>query len=158
MSKQAGDGSGGSKKRIIIIGVAILVVGLIAGALWFSGVFKHIGGGSSDKAVAAGATEKPILVDLPDIVSNLDTGSRRASFIKIHAKLQVGHAAEALLLQSSTPQVLDIFHSYLRSTRPEELRGGEGTYRLREAIMNRIDMTLAPVQVTDLLFTEILVQ
>ena len=56
------------------------------------------------------------------------------------------------------PQILDIFQSYLRSTRPEELRGGDGTYRLREALMNRIDMTLAPVQVTDLLFTQILVQ
>jgi len=47
---------------------------------------------------------------------------------------------------------------YLRSMRPEELRGGEGTYRLREALMNRIDIVVAPVQLTDMLFTEVLVQ
>ncbi len=147
--------SGGGKKRILMIGAAMAVVALAAG-LWFSGILKHARGHAAPKAVAA--VEAPILIDLPDIVSNLDTGGRRATFIKLHAKIEVSHAAEAATLQAGMPQILDIFQSYLRSTRPEELRGGDGTYRLREALMNRIDMTLAPVQVTDLLFTQILVQ
>ena len=143
--------SDGGRKRVLVIGVAMAVVALAAG-LWFSGVLKHVHGQAKAKV------ETPVLIDLPDIVSNLDTGGHRATFIKLRAKLEVSHAAEAAALQAAMPKILDIFQSYLRSTRPEELRGGEGTYRLREALMNRIDMTLAPVQVTDLLFTEILVQ
>ncbi len=155
-SKDAAAGpSGGGKKRVLMIGAAMAVIALAAG-LWFSGILKHARRQAAPKAVAA--VEAPVLIDLPDIVSNLDTGGHRATFIKLHAKIQVGHAAEAAALQAGMPQILDIFQSYLRSTRPEELRGGEGTYRLREALMNRIDMTLPPVQVTDLLFTEILVQ
>ena len=155
-SKDAAAGpQGGGKKRILVIGAAMAVIALAAG-VWFSGILKHAHGHAVKAAVAA--VEAPVLIDLPDIVSNLDTGGRRATFIKLHAKIQVGHAAEAAALQAGMPQILDIFQSYLRSTRPEELRGGEGTYRLREALMNRIDMTLAPVQVTDLLFTQILVQ
>ncbi len=145
----------GSKKRILMIGAAMAVVALAAG-LWFSGILKHARGHAAPKAVAE--VEAPVLIDLPDIVSNLDTGGHRAIFIKLHAKIEISHAAEATALQGGMPQILDIFQSYLRSTRPEELRGGEGTYRLREALMNRIDMTLAPVRVTDLLFTQLLVQ
>ena len=146
---------GGGKKRVLLIGAVMAVIALAAG-LWFSGILKHGRGQAAPKVAAE--VEAPVLIDLPDIVSNLDTGGHRATFIKLHAKIQVGHAAEAAILQAGTAQILDIFQTYLRSTRPEELRGGEGTYRLREALMNRIDMTLAPVRVTDLLFTEILVQ
>ena len=113
--------------------------------------------GSSASGHAA-AAEQPVLGDLPDIVSNLDTGGHRASFIKLHAKLKVARAADAAAVQSDLPQILDIFQTYLRSTRPDELRGGEGMYRLREALMNRIDADVAPVQVMDLFFTELLVQ
>ena len=155
-SKDAAAGpSGDGRKRLFTIAATVAVVAVVA-ALWFSGILKHGRGQAATKAVAA--VEAPILIDLPDIVSNLDTGGHRATFIKLHAKLKVTHAAEATAVPAGLPQILDIFQSYLRSTRPEELRGGEGTYRLREALMNRIDMTLAPVQVTDLLFTEVLVQ
>jgi len=112
--------------------------------------------GSGKKPVRAAGT--PILVDIPDIVSNLDTGGRRASFIKMHVKIEVLGEDAAAKLQEQNARVLDIFQTYLRSTRPDELQGGEDTYRLREALMNRIDVALAPIQVQDVLFTSILVQ
>ena len=154
MSKE--NASAGGKKRLVMISAPLVVVALAAGC-WFGGLIPHASHHASNTAVAA-VEEKRALVDIPDIVSNLDTGGHRASFIKLHAKLEVAHAADAVALQQAMPQVLDIFQSYLRSTRPEDLRGGEGTYRLREALMNRIDLALAPVEVTDLLFVEILVQ
>ena len=149
-----GQASGG-RKPIVMIGAGVVMVILVAG-LWFSGIVGHLTGHS--KGTRSAAAEQPVMVDLPDIVSNLDTGSHRASFIKLHAKLKVARAADAATVQSNLPQILDIFQTYLRGTRPDELRGGEGMYRLREALMNRIDADIAPVQVMDLFFTELLVQ
>ena len=149
-----GQASGG-RKPVVMIGAGAVMVVLAAG-LWFSGIVGHLIGHS--KGTQSTAAEQPVMVDLPDIVSNLDTGGHRASFIKLHAKLRVAHAADAAALQSHLPQILDVFQTYLRSTRPDELRGGEGMYRLREALMNRIDADIAPVQVMDLFFTELLVQ
>lgn len=146
----------GKRKPIMMIGAVVPVL-LIGTALWFSGLFGH-SGHHAGKAGAPAAVEKPTLIDLPDIVSNLDTGGHKASFIKLHAKIEIAHASDAAALQAALPQILDIFQTYLRSTRPDELRGGEGTYRLREALMNRLESTLSPVEVTDLLFTELLVQ
>jgi flagellar FliL protein len=42
--------------------------------------------------------------------------------------------------------------------RPEELRGAEGTYRLREELIARADIAAAPARVANVLFTEMLVQ
>ncbi|MGI4745267.1 MAG: flagellar basal body-associated FliL family protein [Janthinobacterium lividum] len=148
---------GGNRKPIVMIGAVVVLLAAVGAGLWFSGVLTHLTH-HGVKAGSAAIVEKPVFVDLPDVVSNLDTGGRRASFIKLHAKLQVAHAADVVALQAAIPQILDIFQTYLRSMRPEELRGGEGTYRLREALMNRIDIVLAPVQLTDMLFTEVLVQ
>lgn len=143
-------------KPIIMIGLVVSVL-LVCLALWFGGVFSHFSHRGA-KASSVAEVEKPTFVDLPDIVSNLDTGGHKASFIKLHAKIEIMHSKDAVALQAALPQVLDVFQSYLRSTRPDELRGGEGTYRLREALVNRLEATLSPIQVTDLLFTELLVQ
>ncbi len=56
------------------------------------------------------------------------------------------------------PRVIDLFQTYLRDMRPEELRGSEGTYRLREELIARANLAAAPVHVVDVLFTELLVQ
>ena len=56
------------------------------------------------------------------------------------------------------PRLLDLFQTYLREMRPEELRGSIGTYRLREELMSRANIAAAPVRIQDLLFVELLVQ
>ncbi|WP_419728357.1 flagellar basal body-associated FliL family protein [Lichenicola sp.] len=143
------------RKPVVMIGAGLLLLVVIAGGVWFSGVIGHSHHG---KGGSFAVVEKPVFFDLPDIVSNLDTGGHRASFIKLHAKLGIAHAIDVPAVQAAVPQILDIFQTYLRSMRPEEVRGGEGTFRLREALMNRIDLVLAPIQLTDMLFTEMLVQ
>jgi flagellar FliL protein len=53
---------------------------------------------------------------------------------------------------------LDLFNTYLREMRPEELRGSAGTHRLREELIARASIAVAPARVTDILFVELLVQ
>jgi flagellar FliL protein len=42
--------------------------------------------------------------------------------------------------------------------RPDELRGSAGSYRLREELMARANIAVAPARVTEILFIELLVQ
>jgi len=42
--------------------------------------------------------------------------------------------------------------------RPEELRGSAGTYRLREELIARANIALAPVRIVDVLLPEMLIQ
>ena len=56
------------------------------------------------------------------------------------------------------PRLLDMFQTYLREMRPDELRGSAGTYRLREELIARANVAVMPVKVNDVLFTQILIQ
>ena len=45
------------------------------------------------------------------------------------------------------PRLQDLFQTYLREMHPEELRGAEGTYRLREELIGRANVAVAPARV-----------
>ena len=56
------------------------------------------------------------------------------------------------------PRLQDLFQTYLREMRPEELRGSAGTYRLREELLGRANIAAAPARITDILFIQLLMQ
>ena len=47
---------------------------------------------------------------------------------------------------------------YLRELRPEELKGSAGAYRLKEEMLNRIKLAVAPAKVNAVLFKDLQVQ
>jgi flagellar protein FliL len=145
----------GRGKLLLLLGLPVLLGAGGAGA-WFAGLIP--GMGAKESATAAAAPEKPVFVDMPDIVANLNAPGRRSSYIKLRSKLEVARAADARALQEAMPRLQDLFTTYLREVRPEELRGSAGTYRLREELMVRASLAAPPAQVTDVLFVELLLQ
>jgi len=113
--------------------------------------------GSAPKTVDAAALP-PSFIDLPEIVANLNGNPRKPSYLKLRAKLEVARPEDAAAVALMMPRVLDLFQTYLRETRPEELRGSAGIYRLREELIARSGIAVAPARVQDVLFTEVLVQ
>jgi flagellar FliL protein len=97
-------------------------------------------------------------VDLPEIVSNLNAPGRRASFVRLRAKLEISRQEDVAAVQAAMPRLVDLFSTYLREVRPEELRGSAGSHRLREELIARASIAAAPARITDVLFVEILVQ
>ena len=144
------------RRRLTLVAAAVLVCIFIAAGVWFvGGRGYHRLGVSSAAAVLA---VKPVIVDVPDIVTNLDNGLHREVFIRVKAKIVVSSTADQAVLNANMPEILDALQTYLRSMRPEEIHDGEGTYRLREALMNRVDIIVAPARIMNILFTQLLVQ
>lgn len=142
-------------RRKLILAAPVLLV--VSGAgLWFTGVLPGLLGLGGKPAEAAAAA--PSFVDLPEIVANLNGNPRKPSYLKLHAKLELSRPEDAAAVAAVMPRVLDLFQTYLRETRPEELRGSAGVYRLREELIARSSLAAAPVRVQDVLFTEMLVQ
>jgi len=158
----------GGKRKLLMMLVPVLLLGGGAGA-WFSGVLPRLLGhgeaahGEHGAPHGAKGSEKPeaarlpAFMDMPDIVSNLNAG-RRPSFIKLKAKFELSKPEDAAALQAAMPRIVDLFQSYLREMRPEELRGTAGTYRLREELIARTNIAAHPARVLNVLFTEMLVQ
>jgi flagellar protein FliL len=145
----------------LILLIAIPVVLLLAGAgSWFSGILPHALGmnGPEEHAEAADQPVPPVYVDVPELVANLNSGGHKASYVKMTARIEVPKAEDAQKVKAAMPRLQDMMQTYLREMRPEELRGSAGTYRLREELLARANVAVAPAKVSDVLFTQMLVQ
>ncbi len=144
---------GGRRRWVLLLAAAGPV--LAGGGLWFGGLLPHWLGLPDRSAPDAAAA--PVLIDIPDIVTNLNTPGRRPAFLKLRAKVEAARADEAAVA-AQMPRIVDLFQTLLWELRPEELRGSAGTHRLKEELLARANIAVAPARVTDVLFVEMLVQ
>jgi flagellar FliL protein len=144
----------GGRKKLLIGAALVLALGG-AGLAYATGALTKLTGGGTEHAAAAVVTGS---VDLPEIVANLNAGARRTSFARLKVRLELANKVDEAAVAASQPRMLDLFQTYLRDMRPEELRGSAGTYRLREELIARANIALAPARVTEILFIELLVQ
>ena len=151
-----------SGKKLVII--AALLVVLIGGgaALYFAGVI----GGSHEEAAAEGEHGEgegeegeatgPVFYDLPQILVNLRSTGRRPAFLKLKVRLQLKSEEDRGAVTSAMPRVIDSFQLYLRELTRDEMQGTAGLERLREELRIRVSAAVAPVEVKDVLFTEMI--
>ena len=144
-----------SRKRLVIAGVAAALA-LGAGAAYATGIFGRLSGATSQSH--ASHSSAPGFVDVAEIVANLNAGPRRTAFVRLKARLELSSKSDEAAVQALQPRMQDLFQTYLRDMRPDELRGSAGTYRLREELIARANIALAPARVTEILFVELLIQ
>jgi len=164
--EEAAKGKRSGKGKLLLLILPVVLIGAGAGA-WFSGLLGGLIGGKAEAhaetAAANGpgastAPKAPVFVDMPEIVANLNAPGRRSNYIRLRSKLEVARAADVATVEAAMPRLLDLYTTYLREMRPEELRGSSGTQRLREELIARANLILAPARVNDILFLELLVQ
>ena len=147
------------KRKAMFLGAVILgllVGGVVVGK--FTNLFHFLSHDVSKQTKEAGSMlHPPIILGIPTLVSNLDSGDGRTVYVKLTAKVEIIGAKDAASLQDTIPVIQDIFQTYLHETRPQDIRGN-GIYRLREAILRRLQAELAPLQVSNLYLVEFLVQ
>jgi flagellar FliL protein len=172
-------------KLIIIAAVGALVVlgGGGAGAFLFLGKKapaegEHADASAKEKAepkkkeaaghgAAAGAdgelpiTEGPdgvIFYTMPDMVVNIQAPDGRPTFLKLKLAFELPDAHVADSLQPNSPRLADMFQTFLRELRPEDLSGSQGSYQLRMEILRRVNLVIAPSKVNAVLIQEMLIQ
>ncbi len=151
-------GKKGGRKKLLLIAVPVVLL-LVGAGLWFGGVLPRLLGLSHPAQQAENhEPAAPIFFEVPEIVANLNGNPRRPSYIKMRPRLELARPDDAARVQAALPRVLDMFQTFLRETRPEELRGSAGTQRLREELIARANLAAAPAKVLDVLFVEMLIQ
>ena len=143
---------GKSRKKLLL--AVLVLIGVSGAAVAYATGMA----GKLSPVATAPATAEAGSIDLPEIIANLNAGTRRSSFVRIKARLELAHKTDEVVVLAATPKIQDLFQTYLRDMRPEELRGSAGSYRLREELMARANIAVAPARVTEILFVEMLVQ
>jgi len=154
-SEEGGAAPKSKKKLIMIAGAALLVV-VLGGGTWFMFFRSH---GEDTHAEAAKEVPKPGFVEVPDMLVNL-TGiaGERVQYLKIKIVLEVKEEKLAEAIKPTMPRVIDIFQTYMRELRASDINGSVGMFRLKEELTKRVNVAVAPSQVSAVLFKEILVQ
>jgi len=175
LSEDAGKKKKFSGKKILLFVVVPLLLLLGAGAgVFFSGILDppppppeegdaahgdgHGGHPAKKEAPPPPESHEPIYLDIPDVVVNLATTSKRPVFLKVNIKLQVASQEDVPKVEAVMPRIIDNFQVYLRELSVEDLQGSAGLYRLREELLLRITAAAQPARIKDVLFQQLLVQ
>ncbi len=148
------------KRKLILFAAPPVALAAIGGGLWFSGILPNLlgMGHTAEHKEEAAKVFTPLYIDLPETITNLNSNPHRPNYVKLQARIEVGNAEDVERVKAAMPRLQDLFQTYMREMRPEELKGSAGTYRLREELISRANIAAAPARVTDVLFTQMLIQ
>ena len=145
-----------SKLKLIIIVVGVLAI-LGGGAATYFVFFNHQH--DEEKHAEAPAAKPPSFVEVPDMLVNLvGNPGERVQYLRVKIVLEVKEEKQIEAIKPTMPRVTDIFQTYLRELRPSDLNGSAGLFRLKEELTRRVNLAVAPIQVSAVLFKEIVIQ
>ena len=151
---EEGEGKGAapakSKKKLIMyggggLGVLLLIIG---------SYFMFFSAKPAEKVEAV----KAVYFDLPEMTVNLSASSERPQYLRVKVTLEMADAKVQDAVKTAMPRVVDAFQVHLRELRAVDLEGSAGLYRLREELMRRINVAIAPTKIRAVLFKEVVVQ
>lgn len=115
--------------------------------------------GKAEKG-AATVKEGPdgvIFYTMPDVVVNMQTADGRPTFLKLKLTLELPDEHTVEELDPNMPRLQDMFQTFLRELRPEDLSGSQGSYQLRMEILRRVNLVIAPQKANAVLIEEMLI-
>jgi len=98
-----------------------------------------------------------VFYTLPDIVVNMQTPDGKPTFLKLKLAFELPDHGTADTLDAEMPRLQDVFQTFLRELRPEDLSGSEGTLQLRAELQRRVNLVISPSKVNGVLIEEMLI-
>ena len=99
-----------------------------------------------------------LFYNMPDLVANIQTNDGRPTFLKLKLAFEVPDQDSADAIQPNAPRLNDMFQTFLRELRPEDLSGSQGAYQLRMELQRRVNLVIAPAKINSVLIQEMLIQ
>ena len=129
---------------------------------------KKSGGGEGGEGGAKGPVDKnaPQIADgpdgvvfytLPDLVVNMQTADGKNTYLKLKLTLELPSQDTVDVIEPNRPRLQDMFQTFLRELRPEDLAGSQGSYELRMEILRRVNLVIAPAKINSVLIEEMLI-
>jgi len=179
---EGGEHAAGAKKKppmmlVLIAAAAVVLLGGGAGAYVFllkpkPAAGQHADGGHAKKekkeakgeeakAGPSPITEGPdgvVFYTMPDMVVNIQAPDSRPTFLKLKLAFELPDETVAERIEPNQPRLADMFQTFLRELRPEDLSGSQGSYQLRMEIQRRVNLVIAPAKINAVLIQEMLIQ
>ena len=116
--------------------------------------------GEKGKEGASAVREGPdgvLFYTMPDVVVNMQAADGRPTFLKLKLTLELPDQEAVEGLEPNMPRLQDMFQTFLRELRPEDLSGSQGSFQLRMEILRRVNLVIAPSKANAVLIEEMLI-
>ncbi len=113
--------------------------------------------GEKSAAIVREGPDGVVFYTLPDVVVNMQTADGKPTFLKLKLTLELPDAAAVEQLDPNMPRLQDMFQTFLRELRPEDLSGSQGSYQLRMEILRRVNLVIGPSKANAVLIEEMLI-
>ena len=113
--------------------------------------------GEKGAAVVREGPDGVVFYTLPDVVVNMQTADGRPTFLKLKLTLELPDESAVDELDPNMSRLQDMFQTFLRELRPEDLAGSQGSYQLRMEILRRVNLVIAPSKANAVLIEEMLI-
>lgn len=138
---------------VIIISLLVVLTSIVAAVVLKSG--------DEEEAVAKEVVTAPlpsVFFEMPELIVSLSGHSSNIRYLKLVLSFELASAEDQAVVIAQLPKITDEFQTYLRQLRLEDLRGSVGTYRLKEALLLRVNQVVQPVEAKNVLIKEMLIQ
>ena len=120
-------------------------------------------GGHGDKKgeAASNITEGPdgvVFYTMPDVTVNMQTADGKPTFLKLKLTLELPDEAAVETLDPNMPRLQDMFQTFLRELRPEDLNGSAAVFRIKEEMIRGSTEALGKGMVRDILIQDLIQQ
>lgn len=146
-------------KRLLVIGGSVLIFVIIAYLLMNAlshDSNKPVSGVSKNEKVAT-QNYSSVLLDFPEIITNLSPVNDKESYIKLVIALELNDSKDQDAIDKKIYMLKDTIIIFLRELRANDLTSSGGSMMLREEIIKRVNKVIYPVEIKDVLFKEIFV-
>ncbi len=157
---EEGKGKKGLPVKLILIVFSVLLFLGAAGLVFKSGMFGASAEGDDTAAEAAGdsaSTEFGPVYTLDTFIVNL-ADERGTKYLKTKLGLELDNSLTAKEIDQRLPQFRDTILTVLSTKSFEDIRQLEGKYQLRAEIMAMLNPLLRSGEITNIYFTEFVVQ
>ena len=150
------------KLQIIVAAGLLVVLGGGGAAYYFLAPAPKTADETALASVQTEAAKLPpaqaAFFDIPDIIVNIQTPDSSPAFLKLSVSLELDKAEAKATIEPVLPRIIDQFQTYLRELRVEDIRGSAGVMRLKEELLRRVNLAVAPTPVHDVLLKEMIIQ
>ncbi|MDR1026499.1 MAG: flagellar basal body-associated FliL family protein [Lactobacillus sp.] len=148
-------GSGKGKKLIFIVVPTIII---IAGIASFFTIFSDSSSSSSSndptivKSSVSSSGGVVVFYDLPEITVQIKDSAGVMEDLKIKLNMELTSNEDSKAIEPLIPRIIDVIITHTVELNSNEVSGISNLYWLKEELLHRINLSVAPIRVSNLNF------
>lgn len=143
------------KKVLLFLLPALIAIGIAVGLYHTFESSFNTTQGMPYKILEQNESDKKqsiVFYDLPEITTPVRNAQGENDIVSIKISIELNNPEDVKKIEILLPRIYDIILSHTRELRTEEISGSEGLYWLKQELLYRLSLAVAPIKIENINF------